>query len=201
MGENNSKWSNRQRINLQNIQAACVCVSRSVGSNPLWTMDWSPPGSSVHGLEPTRLLCPRDFPGKNTGVGCHFVLQGIFPTQGSNTCLLHWQTFPLPLSHQGSPRFFDDGHSDPCEVIPHYILIYISLTMNDVEHLFKCLFAICMSSLEKCLFRPSPNFLIGLFFWYCAEWAACIFWRLILCQLFHLLLFSPILRADFPPCL
>ena len=31
-----------------------------------------------------RFLCPRDFPGKNTGVGCHFLLQGIFMTQGSN---------------------------------------------------------------------------------------------------------------------
>ena len=31
-----------------------------------------------------RLLCPRNFPGKNTGVGCRFLLQGIFPTQGSN---------------------------------------------------------------------------------------------------------------------
>ena len=42
-----------------------------------------------HGLQLTRLLCPWDFPGKNTGVGCHFLLQGIFPTQGSNLGLLH----------------------------------------------------------------------------------------------------------------
>ena len=34
-----------------------------------------------HGLQPTRLLCPWDFPSKDTGVGCHFLLQGIFPTQ------------------------------------------------------------------------------------------------------------------------
>ena len=37
----------------------------------------------------TRLLCPWDFPGKNTGVGCHFLLQGIFPTQGSKQHLLY----------------------------------------------------------------------------------------------------------------
>ena len=42
-----------------------------------------------HGLQSTRILCPWDFPGKNTGVGCHFLLQGIFPTQGYNSCLLH----------------------------------------------------------------------------------------------------------------
>ena len=40
-----------------------------------------------HGLQPTRLLCPWDSPGKKTGVGCHFLLQGIFPTQESNLCL------------------------------------------------------------------------------------------------------------------
>ena len=40
--------------------------------------------SQPHGLEPSRLLCPWDFPGKNTGVGCHFLLQGIFLTQGLN---------------------------------------------------------------------------------------------------------------------
>ena len=58
-----------------------------------------------HGLSPTRLLCPWEFPGKNTRVGCHFLLQGIFPTQGLNPCLLHWQAGSLPLSHQGSPGF------------------------------------------------------------------------------------------------
>ena len=44
------------------------------------------------------------FPSKSTGVGCHFLLQGIFPTQGSNLPLLHWQADSLLLSHQGSPR-------------------------------------------------------------------------------------------------
>ena len=39
----------------------------------------------------TRLLCPCELPGKNTGVGCHFLLQGIFPTQGWNPCLFHCQ--------------------------------------------------------------------------------------------------------------
>ena len=100
-------------------------------------------------LQPTRLLCPRDCPGKNTGVGCHFLLQcmkvkvkscptlsnpmdcnlpgssvhgilqarilqlvarsllqGIFPTQGSNPhllCLLRWQAGSLPLVPPGKP--------------------------------------------------------------------------------------------------
>ena len=54
-----------------------------------------------HGLDPARLLCPRDCPGKNIGVGCHFLLQGIFQTQGSNPRLLHWQVDSLPLSHLG----------------------------------------------------------------------------------------------------
>ena len=49
----------------------------------------------------TRLLCPWDSPGKNTGAGCHFLLQGIFLTQGSNLHLLHllhWQADSLPLA-------------------------------------------------------------------------------------------------------
>ena len=42
-----------------------------------------------HGLQPARLFCPWDFPGKNTGMGYHSLLQGIFRTQGSNPGLLH----------------------------------------------------------------------------------------------------------------
>ena len=55
----------------------------------------SPPGPSVLG----------DSPGKNTGVGCHAILQGIFSTQGSNPGLPHCRWIPYRLSHQGSPIF------------------------------------------------------------------------------------------------
>ena len=58
-----------------------------------------------HGLEPTRLLCPWDFPGKGTRAGCHFLLQEIFPTQGLNPGLLHCRQTLYHLSHQGSPDF------------------------------------------------------------------------------------------------
>ena len=53
----------------------------------------APPGSSDHG----------DSPGKNTGVGCHALFQGIFPTQGSNPGILHCRWILYHLSHQGSP--------------------------------------------------------------------------------------------------
>ena len=70
-----------------------VCCGCSFAqSNSLWS----------HELYHARLLCPWSFPGKNTGVGCHFLLEGVFHTQGSNPhllCLLHWQADSLPLSH------------------------------------------------------------------------------------------------------
>jgi len=62
-------------------------------------MNCSPPGSSVHG----------DSPGKNTGVGCHALLQGIFLMQESNLhflCLLHWQASSLPLAPPGKPHLY-----------------------------------------------------------------------------------------------
>ena len=51
----------------------------------------------------TKLLHPWDFQGKTTGVGCHFLLQGIFPTQGLNPGLSHCRQTLYHLSHQGSP--------------------------------------------------------------------------------------------------
>ena len=60
-----------------------------------------------HGLQPARLLCPWNLPGKNTRVGCHFLLQGIFPTQKSNPHLLHllhWRVDSLPLAPPGKPK-------------------------------------------------------------------------------------------------
>ena len=56
-----------------------------------------------HALQPAKLLCPWDFSGKNTGEGCHFLLQGILLTQKLNLRLLHWPVDSLPLNHQGSP--------------------------------------------------------------------------------------------------
>ena len=55
-------------------------------------------------LQPHELLHPWDFPGKSTGVGCHFLLQGTFPTQGLNLGLPHCRWTLYPLSHQGRPE-------------------------------------------------------------------------------------------------
>ena len=56
-----------------------------------------------HGLQPARFLCPWDSLGKNTGVGCHFLLQGTFLTQGSNPGLLWCRQIPYQLSYKEAP--------------------------------------------------------------------------------------------------
>ena len=73
-------------------------------------LEWGAIVSSVmsnslqpHGLWPSRILCLWDFPGKNARVGCHFLLQRIFLTQGSNPGLLYCRQILYHLSHQGSP--------------------------------------------------------------------------------------------------
>ena len=80
-------------------------VSCSVLSNSLWP----------HGLESTRLLCPWNSLGKNTGVGSHFLLQGLFPTQGSNPGLPHCRQILYHLSHQ--EPFIPQGIK--CPASPH----------------------------------------------------------------------------------
>ena len=76
-----------------------VCVKVLVSLVQLFVNTWT--------VDP-RLLCPWDFPDENNGVGCHFLLQGIFLTQGSNVGLLHGRHILYCLSHQGSPdRYFN----------------------------------------------------------------------------------------------
>ena len=78
---------------LVNMYMCSVAQLRPTLCDP---MDCSPPGSSVHG----------DSPGKNIGVGCLALLQGIFPTQGLNPGLLHCRWILYHLSHQGSSNMY-----------------------------------------------------------------------------------------------
>ena len=88
---------NEYQTNIEtNTKLGCCYLVTELCPTPLWP----------HELPAGRLLCPWDFPAKNTGVGCHFLLQRIFPTKGSNPCLLcllHWQTGSLPLVPPGKP--------------------------------------------------------------------------------------------------
>ena len=90
-----------------------------------------------HGLQPAGLLCPWDSPGKNTGAGCHLLLQGIFMNRGSNQSLLpllHWQGDTLPLFHL-------------CDVFLH-LFILVSI----------CFYAFCLYSVETQIIDFTPVF-------------------------------------------
>ena len=83
--------------------------------------------------------------------------------------------FPHSLQRLLFIDFFNYGHSDWCEVIPQCSLICISLIVSDVEHLFMCLLVICMSSLEKCLFRSFVHFSIGCFCVFLLSCISCLY--------------------------
>ena len=75
---NDMRWKMCELTLLRKFFYSILCCCYLVAQSCLTL--WRP-----HGLLPIRLLCPWDFPGKNTGVGCHFLLQGTFLTQGLNT--------------------------------------------------------------------------------------------------------------------
>ena len=66
-------WVQNKDLLLLYLYSACACLAAQSCLTLLWP----------HGLQPARLLCPWDFPGKNTGVGYHFFIQGIFPFPGT----------------------------------------------------------------------------------------------------------------------
>ena len=78
---------------LLKYSTACFCY-------PWLLVTQSCPTLLPHELQPTALLGPQDSPGKNTGVRCHSLLQGIFPTQGSNPGLPHCRQILYQLSHK-----------------------------------------------------------------------------------------------------
>ena len=75
-------------------------------------MDYSPPGSSIHG----------DSPGKNTEAGCHALPQGIFPTQGLNPGLPHCRQLLYHLSHQGSSKTLIETPRNMFDQIPGHLM-------------------------------------------------------------------------------
>ena len=91
-------WSLTWRI-LSIILIACamLCLVTQPCPTLYDPMDYSPPGSSVHG----------DSPGKSIRVSCHALLQGIFPTLGLNPGFSHFRWTLYCLSHQGSPRILE----------------------------------------------------------------------------------------------
>ena len=116
----------------------------------------------------------------------------ISPTMQECSC------FSTPSPAFSDCRLFDDGHSDWCEVI-HYCGFDLHFPENEqVEHLFMCLLAIYMSSLEECLFRSFSHSFIGLFVFLALSCMSCLYiLEINPCQLFHLLSFSTILRVVF----
>ena len=94
--------SKTKKKKLQEFQKQCL-VSNRAEMTGAWVLRAC--STLCDPMDPTRLLCPWDVPGKDAGMGCHFLLQGTFPTWGSNFHLLHWQADSLLLSHVGSQKY------------------------------------------------------------------------------------------------
>ena len=95
-----------------------------------------------------------NFSGKGTGVGCHFLLQGLFPTQESNPrllCLLHWQVDSLPLSHLGIPI------SEANDMFIHLIMVIISPCI----HISNILYTYYTLNIQKFLFVNYTSVKLG----------------------------------------
>ena len=126
-----------------------------------WSCSVVPDSLPSHGLWPTRLLHLWNFPDKSTGMGCRFLLQGIFPIRGLNPGLLHCRQMLYPLSHQGSPKGMPRSINGMCCV---NIVSWSSKTCCEqyrrqrfqscFHHLHVCETSDRFLSSSECLFRP-----------------------------------------------
>ena len=152
------------------IYKSCVCA-QSLQFNSL----------QPHGLQHARLFCPWDYPGKNTGVGCHCFLHGIltFPTQGLNPCLLHCRQILHPLSQLESPyksyilyiyinrMFFIVSSMKKYSISMCIICVFFFICVYFLYHLFfskwSKFLSVRLSMLTLWYFKPSL-FHLGFFF-------------------------------------
>ena len=133
-----------------------------------------------------RLLCSRDSPSQNTGMGCHTLLQGIFLTQGSNMSLLHLlhsQAGSLPLMPPGKPYTHTHTHT--------YVYIYICMYDNIYVHtyIYICVY-VCQHIVYVCIYVIYIFFSI---FFHIDGNLLVISWNLFLLQLvirLHLLTYN-----------
>ena len=111
-----------------------------------------------YGLQPARLLCPLDSPGKNTGADFHALLQGIFLTQESNPRLVrlpHWQVGSLPLVPPG--KHFTASHTHSCILLhlsPLFFFLYLHLSFQLDSKSFEGKLPF---PLNKSIFLPLPS--------------------------------------------
>ena len=94
-----------------------ICCSEDLCAMCLVVSDSLP----TRRLEPTWLLCPWDSPGKTTAVGCHALLEGIFPTQGSNPGLMNCRRILYCLSYQGRPSLSNSIRQASRPIFPTFL--------------------------------------------------------------------------------
>ena len=138
-------------LDSKRMRAAKHVLSRSVVSDSL----------RPYGLQSSRPLCLCYFPGKNTGAGCHFLLQGIFPTQRSNSNLLHllhWQADSLPLSHLGNLKLNNPRYNNLASLdflnSPYFMSFCITTMCLDffIQKIWSLFITTCLSPhLPTCL--------------------------------------------------
>ena len=122
----------------------CVCVCACVTQLCLTLRP--------HGLQPIRLLCPWNSPGRNTGVGCHSLLQGIFPTQGQNLGLLHYRQILYCLSLR-------EFHIYMCVCI--YIYVYENICIYSENIYIICIY-ICYEVMSNQLMDTENQYQINI---------------------------------------